>query len=112
MVAPWQAATIEQHAEEFLQGLIDTNGCRHRRIVKGRDYSACSSSNRSEDLLTLSERARDRIRLRWRRASHDTISSARRLDVSRRDAIMARTPVDYTTTVIPSSVRNTSTPGA
>jgi hypothetical protein len=112
VLAPWQRAIVDRYPEDFLRGLLDSDGCRHRRIVGGRDYPAYSFSNRSEDILTLFGRTCDAINLRWRRASHDTISIARRLDVRRLDTITGHTNYPHTPSVIPSSLRNTSTPGA
>jgi len=37
----------------FVRGCIESDGCRHRRIVNGKDYPAYSFDNRSEDILTL-----------------------------------------------------------
>lgn len=50
---PDQRRIIERHADRFLRGLIESDGCRHRRIVRGTDYPAYSFKNRSEDSLGL-----------------------------------------------------------
>jgi hypothetical protein len=101
---------VERYPEDFLRGLLDSDGCRHRRIVNGRDDPAYSFCNSSEDILGLFGWACDLINLRWTRANRDTISIARRPEVRRLDAMMGYR--DYTPSAIPSSERNTSTPGA
>ena len=53
VLQPWQRDIVERHPEDFIRGCIDSDGCRHRRIVKGRNYPAYSFSNRSEDILRL-----------------------------------------------------------
>src|SRR5262252_8475513 len=30
---PWQRSIVEKHPAEFLQGCIESDGCRHRRVV-------------------------------------------------------------------------------
>ena len=47
----WQRAIVEAWPTEFLRGCLESDGCRHRRIVNGKDYPAYSFSNRSEDIL-------------------------------------------------------------
>lgn len=106
----WQSKIVIAYPAEFLRGLLESDGCRHRRLVRGRDYPAYSFSNRSEDILGLFTWACDLMGMRWRRASRHHISIARRPDVARLDALFAA--VAQTPSVIPSSLRNTSTPGA
>lgn len=110
MLEPWQRLIVDRHPEEFIRGGLDSDGCRHRRIVRGRNYPAYSFRNRSDDILRLFTAACDLVGLRWTRSNHETISIARRPDVARLDALFAA--VAQTPSVIPSSLRNTSTPGA
>jgi hypothetical protein len=88
----WQRETVESFPVDFLRGCIDSDGCRHRRIVHGRNYPAYSFTNFSEDILTLFTSTCDLIGLRWRRASRVTISIARRADVARLDALFDGIP--------------------
>jgi hypothetical protein len=111
VLAPWQRVIVDRYPEDFVRGCLDSDGCRHRRIVRGRDDPAYSFRNRSDDILRLFTAACDLIGLRWSRANHETISIARRADGARLDAIFAAA-VAQTPSVIPSSLRNTSTPGA
>jgi len=93
VLEPWQQDVITRHPEEFLRGLIESDGCRHRRIVAGRNYPAYSFSNRSEDIRQLFISACRLTGLHPRPANRFTISIARRADVARLDAIMGR-PVE------------------
>ena len=77
----------------FLRGLIESDGCRHRRIVGGRNYSAYSFTNHSEDILGLFVWACGLIGVRSRRSNRVMISIARRPDVARLDSLMAREAV-------------------
>jgi hypothetical protein len=112
VLEPWQHAIIERHPPAFIRGCLDSDGCRHRRIVNGRNDPAYSFCNSSEDILGLFTTACDLIGLRWRRANHETISIARRSDVARLDQLFATADAGHTSVAIPSSLTNTSTPGA
>jgi hypothetical protein len=89
---PWQRDIVSCHPGEFIRGCIESDGCRHRRIVKGRNYPAYAFKNRSEDILSLFTWACDLLGLHYRRANRVTISLARRRDVARLDDIMGRPP--------------------
>jgi len=79
---------VEQQPSEFLRGCIESDGCRHRRIVGGRNYPAYSFTNHSEDILRLFVWACGLIGVRPRRANRVTISIARRTDVATLDSIV------------------------
>jgi hypothetical protein len=111
VLEPWQREIVERFSEEFIRGCLDSDGCRHRRIVRGRNYPAYSFRNSSEDILRLFSDACDMAGVRWRRANKETVSIARRGDVARLDAIFAAAAPQIFS-VIPSSLANTSTPGA
>jgi len=53
VLAEWQRSIVEARPADFLRGCLESDGCRHRRIVNGKDYPAYSFSNRSEDILRL-----------------------------------------------------------
>ena len=84
---PWQAQVVRAHPVEFLRGLVDSDGCRHRRIVHGRNYPAYGFTNVSEDILGLFIWACDLVGSRSRRASRRSVSIARRADVQRLDEL-------------------------
>jgi hypothetical protein len=69
--------------------LIDTDGCRHRRVVRGKDYPAYEFHNHSNDILGLFEWACGLLGVKFRRPQPDRISIARRPDVAHMDVIMA-----------------------
>jgi hypothetical protein len=87
----WQQRLVAWYPEEFLRGCIESDGCRHRRIVRGRNYPAYGFCNRSEDILQLFGSACDALGLRWRRSSQMRISIARRREVARLDALLGYT---------------------
>jgi len=85
----WQRNIVEQYRVEFVRGCIESDGCRHRRIVGGRNYPAYSFKNHSDDILRLFVWACELIGLRPRRASRVVVSIARRPDVSRLDGLLS-----------------------
>ena len=76
---PWQKSIVERCP----------NGCRHWRIVRGRNYPAHSFTNHSEDILRLFLWACERVGLHPRRASRVVASIARRADVARLDVLFS-----------------------
>jgi hypothetical protein len=89
VLTPWQRTIFERHPFQFLCGCLDSDGCRHRRIVYGRNYPAYSFKNHSEDILRLFCVACDLLDIRWTRANWATISIARRAHVARLDRMRA-----------------------
>src|SRR5213593_4172791 len=87
VLEPWQWSIVNQHPTEFIRGSIESDGCRHRRVVAGRHYPAYSFTNHSEDILLLFIRVCGLISLRPRRANRVTVSIARRADVAGLDRI-------------------------
>jgi len=90
VLEPWQEKLVASHPDHFVRGCIHSDGCRHRRIVRGKDYPAYGFSNRSSDILKLFAWACRLLEIRSGRSSQVAISIARRPDVARLDAIMAR----------------------
>ena len=88
VLEPWQHAPVAAHPGDFIRGLIDTDGCRHRRIVNEKDYPAYTFSNRSDDIHGLLHWACSLVGIHPRRATQMSTSIARRPDVARMDAIM------------------------
>jgi hypothetical protein len=39
ILEPWQAEIVERHSDQFVRGLIESDGCRHRRIVARKRLS-------------------------------------------------------------------------
>jgi hypothetical protein len=40
----WQERIVREHPRDFILGCIDSDGCRHRRLVRGRNDPAYSFS--------------------------------------------------------------------
>ncbi len=72
VLQPWQRDIVERHPEDFIRGCIDSDGCRHRRIVKGRNYPAYSFKNHSADILALFAEVCSLAGIRWRKADART----------------------------------------
>jgi hypothetical protein len=87
-LAFWQQILVRLYPEQFIRGCIDSDGCRHRRIVRGKNYPAYSFNNSSDDILSLFCWACSLASIRWRRANTFTISIARRPDVARMDTLV------------------------
>jgi hypothetical protein len=88
----WQEAIVRKHPSEFLRGCLESDGCRHRRIVNGRDYPAYSFTNRSFDILELVMWACRLVGVGCRRSSRWNLSIARRPDVARLDRLFGWKP--------------------
>jgi hypothetical protein len=92
VLEPWQERLVEKHPGEFIRGCIHSDGCRHRRVVKGKNYPACSFSNRSEEILDLFAWACRLLGVHYTRPRPTCISIACRPDVARLDEIVGRPP--------------------
>ena len=87
-LASWQGGLAGHYPDALVRGLIQSDGCRHRRVVNGTNYPAYSFSNRSDDILGVFAWGCDLMGVRWRRANRSTISIARRRDVALLDHVM------------------------
>ncbi len=78
----WQREIVRAEPEQFLRGLIHTDGWRglNRVHVKGRDYAypRYQFSNRSDDIRRLFTDACDQLEIAWRPWTRYHISVARR----------------------------------
>lgn len=85
-LADWQAGLVHEHPEQFIRGLIHSDGCRftNRVRVGGRVYAypRYNFTNASEDILALFTSACDTLGIEWRRMNARNISVARRESVS------------------------------
>jgi hypothetical protein len=89
VLEPWQQRIVEQHPVDFLRGCIESDGCRHRRVVAGRNYPAYSFQNHSTDILELFIWVSGLVGLRPRRSNRATVSLARRADVATLDSLFS-----------------------
>jgi hypothetical protein len=69
---PWQELLVKQATEEFIRGLIDSDGCRVVANDRGVRSVRYHFSNRSEDILGLFSGALDALGIPWSPA--DTVS--------------------------------------
>lgn len=92
-LAPWQRGVVDLYTEEFVRGLVHSDGCRSmnrvRRSVSGGDrwyeYPRYLFTNESADIKGLFTDALDRLGIAWKRMNRKTISVARRDAVARLD---------------------------
>jgi hypothetical protein len=92
-LAEWQQNIVAEYTEEFLRGLIHSDGCRVINRVRGNtatgrrnyEYPRYMFTNASTDILRLFTGALDRLGIAWRRMNERTISIARRGAVARLD---------------------------
>jgi hypothetical protein len=87
-----QERIVREYPAMFVRGCIQSDGCRHRRVVKGKNHPAYSFENRSEDILQLFAWACDLLEIHWTRACAKRISIAPRNDVARLDQITRLAP--------------------
>lgn len=88
----WQQALVEQATEEFIRGLIDSDGCRTVANDRGVRSVRYHFSNRSDDIRGLFCAALDRLGIPWtqnstyqiavyRKARHSATQRVRRPEV-------------------------------
>ena len=91
---PWQREILDAHPQQFLRGLIESDGCRtiNRFKVKlpsGRvgeyAYPRYFFSNLSADIRGLFCEYCDKLDIRWTQSNHRNISVAHRDSVARLD---------------------------
>ena len=88
-LAEWQAEITARHAEDFVRGLIHSDGCRFMNRIRHGDkvyvYPRYNFSNRSEDIKAIFCEHLDLLGIEWRRMNAWNISVARRESVARLD---------------------------
>ena len=89
VVRKWQQLLVERHAELFLRGLIQSDGCRStnpvRHGAKLYSYPRYTFSNASADIRKLFCDTCDLLGIEWRVMNARNISVARRASVARLD---------------------------
>jgi hypothetical protein len=89
---PWQQALVDQSTEEFILGLIHSDGCRVVANDRGVMSVRYHFSNRSEDILGLFTAALDALDIPWTRSSKYIVSIYRKAATARLDTFVG--PVD------------------
>ena len=82
---PWQQALVAQATEEFILGLIHSDGCRVVANDRGVMSVRYHFSNRSEDILGLFTAALDALEIPWTRSSKYIVSIYRKAATARLD---------------------------
>ena len=81
----WQEVLVKEATEEFVRGLIHTDGFRVVANDRGVSSVRYHFSNRSEDILGLFSLALDDLGIPWTRPSTHTIAVYRKAAVARLD---------------------------
>lgn len=82
---PWQQVLVSQAPEQFIRGLIDSDGCRVVANDRGVLSVRYHFSNRSDDIRALFCAALDQLDIRWTRPSQYCIAVYRKAAVARLD---------------------------
>ncbi len=86
----WQRPLTERHAQQFLRGLIHSDGCRHLNIIRSSwptgaavyKYPRYQFTNASEDIRKLFTDACERLGVRWTQMNARNVAVSRRSDVA------------------------------
>ncbi|MBW8481094.1 helix-turn-helix domain-containing protein [Actinomadura parmotrematis] len=95
-LAGWQRGIVDEFTEEFVRGLIHSDGCRalnrvNRPTAEGDrwyEYPRYFFTNASDDIRELFTGALDRLGVEWRQSSPRNISVAKRGAVERLDGFV------------------------
>jgi hypothetical protein len=82
---PWQQTLVDQATEEFVRGLIESDGCRVVANDRGVASIRYHFSNRSEDIIGLFTAALDHLEIPWTRSTKYIVSIYRKAATARLD---------------------------
>lgn len=82
---PWQQDLVDQATEDFLRGLIHSDGCRVVANDRGVASIRYNFTNRSEDILGLFTAALDSLDIPWTRSTDYVVSIYRKAATARLD---------------------------
>lgn len=85
---PWQQAIVDQEPQEFVCGLIHSDGCRVVANDRGVRSIRYHFSNRSEDIIGLFTAALDTLGIHWTRSTKYIVSVYRKADTARLDTFI------------------------
>jgi hypothetical protein len=81
----WQEVLVNRATQEFVRGLIDSDGCRVVANDRGVRSIRYHFSNRSDDIRGLFSGALDQLGIPWTRPSRYVIAIYRKAAVARLD---------------------------
>jgi hypothetical protein len=87
-IEPWQQTLVDQATEEFVLGLIHSDGCRVVANDRGVKSVRYHFSNRSEDIIGLLTAALDAIDIPWTRSTKYIVSIYRKAATARLDTFI------------------------
>jgi hypothetical protein len=82
---PWQQELVDDATEDFVRGLIPSDGCRVVANDRGVRSIRYHFTNHSEDILSLFTGALDRLGIPWTRSTKYVISVYRKAATARLD---------------------------
>ncbi|WP_264011013.1 LAGLIDADG family homing endonuclease [Mycolicibacterium peregrinum] len=82
---PWQEALVKRAPEDFLRGLIHSDGCRVVANDRGVKSIRYHFTNHSEDILNLFTAALDHLGIPWTRSTKYVVSIYRKAATARLD---------------------------
>jgi Homeodomain-like domain len=85
---PWQQALVDHATDEFVIGLIHSDGCRVVANDRGVRSIRYHFSNRSEDIIGLFTAALDKLDIHWTRSTKYIVSIYRKADTARLDTFI------------------------
>jgi hypothetical protein len=85
---PWQEAIVEQEPQQFLRGLIESDGCRVVANDRGVASVRYHFTNYSDDIRALFCWALDLIGIHWTQNSRYMIAVYRKADTARLDGFI------------------------
>ncbi|WP_246240866.1 helix-turn-helix domain-containing protein [Mycolicibacterium madagascariense] len=85
VLEPWQQKLVDQATEEFVCGLIHSDGCRVIANDRGVESIRYHFSNRSEDIIGLFTTALDSLGIPWTRSTKYIVSVYRKAATARLD---------------------------
>jgi hypothetical protein len=85
---PWQQTLVGQATEEFVIGLIHSDGCRVIANDRGVRSIRYHFSNRSDDIIGLLTAALDKLDIHWTRSTMYIVSIYRKADTARLDTFI------------------------
>jgi hypothetical protein len=84
-LAPWQERIVDAQPEQFVRGLIHSDGCRVLNRVNGTDYPRYFFTQVSDDIRGLFCRSLEQLGIHYTRNDHKNVSIARAPSVARLD---------------------------